>query len=162
MIFDRHDSAWQRVSPKYAIVDLILNLLFGLAVGAVAVFVYFISRDDGAWFAPVVPAAASLGLLINSIFAFRRVHAIGYILREDDLVFRRGIMFERIVSVPYGRLQLVDITRGPLMRMMGLATLKFVTASMSTGVQLPGLTLEEAEGLREKLVELAESRRSGL
>ncbi|MBL3681347.1 PH domain-containing protein [Leucobacter aridicollis] len=116
-----------------------------------------------------VPLWLTLGLwalvvffLVNSLFAFRRVKAIGYILREDDLLFRRGIMFERVVAVPYGRLQLVDITRGPLLRALGLSTLKFVTASAATGVQLPGLTTSDAEALRDRLVELAESRRSGL
>ncbi|UTX54841.1 PH domain-containing protein [Leucobacter aridicollis] len=116
-----------------------------------------------------VPLWLTLGLwglvvffLVNSLFAFRRVKAIGYILREDDLLFRRGIMFERVVAVPYGRLQLVDITRGPLLRALGLSTLKFVTASAATGVQLPGLTASDAEQLRDRLVELAESRRSGL
>lgn len=161
-IFDRHDPSWQRVSPKYAFVDFLLNLIFGLIVAAVAAFVLFSSVAEDVWFAWAAPAAVAVLVLINAIFAFRRVRAIGYVLRDDDLVFRRGIMFERIVSVPYGRLQLVDVTRGPLMRMMGLATLKFVTASVSTGVNLPGLTLEEAEALRERLVDLAETRRSGL
>ena len=59
-------------------------------------------------------------------------------------------------------LQLVDVTRGPLLRVLGLATLKFVTASATTGVNLPGLPEAEAEALRDRLVELAETRRSGL
>ena len=49
----------------------------------------------------------------------RRVRAIGYQLRDDDLLFRRGIMFQRFVAVPYGRMQLVDINRGPLARASG-------------------------------------------
>jgi membrane protein YdbS with pleckstrin-like domain len=101
-------------------------------------------------------------LLVTALLAFRRVRAIGYILREDDLLFRRGIMFERVIAVPYGRLQMVDVTRGPLLRALGLATLKFVTASAATGVNLPGLRFEDAEALRDRLVELAETRRSGL
>ena len=101
-------------------------------------------------------------LLVSAVLAFRRVRAIGYVLRDDDLLFRRGIMFERVVAVPYGRLQLVDITRGPLLRALGLATLKFVTASAATGVSLPGLPVDQAEALRDRLVELAETRRSGL
>ncbi|MBU3994865.1 MAG: PH domain-containing protein [Actinobacteria bacterium] len=107
-------------------------------------------------------AAVTVGLLLSAAFAFRRVRAIGYILREDDLLFRKGIMFERVVAVPYGRLQLVDVTRGPLLRALGLASLKFVTASAATGVNLPGLRREDAESLRDRLVELAETRRSGL
>ncbi|MBO1901665.1 PH domain-containing protein [Leucobacter weissii] len=155
-------SQWQRVSPKYAWADLTLGLLFTLAV--IAVFaIIVISRGEPL---PLLPqllfAAVALALLLNAVLAFRRVRAIGYMLREDDLLFRRGILFERYVAVPYGRLQLVDVTRGPLLRALGLASLKFVTASVATGVQLPGLTLAEAEELRDRLVQLAETRRSGL
>ncbi len=153
---------WKRVSPSYAWADLVGNLLFGVALAAVFA-VIFVSTDGSA------PLVVTVGLpvitvlfLINAIFAFRRVRAIGYVLRKDDLLFRRGIMFERIIAVPYGRLQLVDVTRGPLLRALGLATLKFVTASAATGVNLPGLRSEDAEQLRDRLVQLAEARRSGL
>lgn len=153
---------WQRVSPSYAWADLAINLL--IVVGVAAVFaVIRLFADEPAplpvWIGVGVIVAA---LLLNAVLAFRRVRAIGYVLREDDLLFRRGILFERIVAVPYGRLQLVDVTRGPLLRALGLSTLKFVTASAATGVNLPGLREAEAERLRDRLVELAETRRSGL
>ena len=64
---------------------------------------------------------------------------------HDDLLFRRGIMFQRFVAVPYGRMQLVDITHGPLDRAFGIAQLKLVTAAAATGVTIPGLTQKAAE-----------------
>lgn len=155
--------AWRRVSPKYAWADLALNVLTTLAVAAVyLIIVLVVAADDRPPIVHLIAAAVLVLLLVNSVLAFRRVRAIGYVLREDDLLFRRGIMFERVIAVPYGRLQLVDVTRGPLMRALGLATLKFVTASAATGVHLPGLPVAEAEQLRDRLVELAETRRSGL
>ncbi len=156
------DGTWQRVSPSYAWADLIVNLVLVLIVGAVLAFVIVINAGEQRLLPLLGLAAVVVALLVNALFAFRRVRAIGYILREDDLLFRRGIMFERVVAVPYGRLQLVDVTRGPLLRALGLATLKFVTASAATGVQLPGLRLDDAEALRDRLVLLAETRRSGL
>lgn len=154
---------WQRVSPKYAWADLAVNLFWVLIVVAGLIVLLVVpGPGDVHWIVPTLVAAVAVITLVSALLAFRRVKAIGYILREDDLLFRRGIMFERIVAVPYGRLQLVDVTRGPLLRALGLATLKFVTASVATGVQLPGLQNQDAEALRDKLVQLAESRRSGL
>ena len=83
-------------------------------------------------------------------------------MRADDLVFRKGVIYQRQVAVPYGRLQLVDVTRGPLSRMLGLSELKLVTAVVSTGVTIPGLPLEESERLRDHLIAVAETRRAGL
>lgn len=153
---------WQRVSFKFAWADLAMNLLVVLAVCLALVFLLVRSNGDAPLFPVLALSAVALGLLIHALLAFRRVRAIGYLLREDDLLFRRGIMFERIVAVPYGRLQLVDVNRGPLLRALGLSTLKFVTASAATGVSLPGLPAAEAEELRDRLVALAETRRSGL
>lgn len=154
--------AWTRVSTSYAWADLGLNLLLVVAVIAVFVAVALLNDENLPLPALIAFPLVGVALLVNAFLAFRRVRAIGYILREDDLLFRRGIMFERVVAVPYGRLQLVDVTRGPLLRALGLSTLKFVTASAATGVQLPGLKLADAEALRDRLVELAETRRSGL
>jgi membrane protein YdbS with pleckstrin-like domain len=114
---------------------------------------------DWAWI--LVLAAAVLAAVLL-IVAPRRARAYGYLLRQDDLLFRRGIMFQRFVSVPYGRMQLIDVNRGPLARALGLADLRFVTAAAATGVSIPGLAESEAEELRDRLVELAESRRAGL
>ena len=154
---------WQRVSQRYAWVDLALNLFWVLVIAVGYLVVALMLADERPpLFVHLIVAAVVIALLVNSVLAFRRVRAIGYVLREDDLLFRRGIMFERVIAVPYGRLQLVDVTRGPLLRALGLATLKFVTASVATGVNLPGLPEAEAEALRDRLVELAETRRSGL
>jgi membrane protein YdbS with pleckstrin-like domain len=92
----------------------------------------------------------------------RRVRSIGYQLRADDLLFRRGLMWQRVVAVPYGRMQLVDINRGPIARLLALSELRFVTAAAASGVVIPGLPESIAEELRDKLVALAESRRAGL
>lgn len=156
------EQPWQRVSPSYAWADLAGNLLMTLVVAAAFVLVTVLPDRRPPVFFQVALAVVVAVLLVNAVLAFRRVRAIGYVLREDDLLFRRGIMFERVIAVPYGRLQLVDLTRGPILRALGLATLKFVTASAATGVNLPGLRLAEAEALRDRLVQLAETRRSGL
>jgi membrane protein YdbS with pleckstrin-like domain len=83
-------------------------------------------------------------------------------LREDDLLVRHGIFFLRFVAVPYGRMQLIDINRGPIVRALGLSDLEFVTAAASSAVRIPGVPVADAEALRDRLVELAESRRAGL
>lgn len=153
------DVTWQRVSPKYVVVVFVGSLVAGAIAAAACVFLAMVAELWWAWILlGIVVAIAAIQLII----APRRARAIGYCLRENDLVFRRGIAFQRFVAVPYGRMQLVDINRGPLSRALGLAELKFVTAAASSGIELPGLPSEEAEALRDRIVELAESRRTGL
>lgn len=150
---------WRRVSPRAITIDLIGEAVAVVVVAAIAGVLWFLI--DHPW--PLLAGGAIvLVTLVTAAFVPRRIRSIGYLLREDDLLFRRGIMWQRFVAVPYGRMQLVDINRGPLARAFGLAELKFVTASPAAGVTIPGLPMDEAESLRDHLVSVAESRRTGL
>ena len=153
------DGEWRRVSPKYIVVDLIGAAIFALIVVAAAIVWAVIFQQAWQWW---VMAGLLVAIVVGAAFTPRRIRSIGYQLRQDDLLFRRGIMWTRIVAVPYGRMQLIDINRGPVARAFGLAELKFVTASAASAIVLPGLPEEEAEWLRDHLVAVAESRRTGL
>lgn len=149
---------WNRVSPKYMVAELLGLVLPFFLLPVITVPLHLIGWEF-AWEATI---AVAVLVLLYAAFTPRRVAAIGYRLRDDDLIFRRGIMFQRIVAVPYGRMQLVDVNRGPLARALGLSELKFVTAAATSGVVIPGLPADEADDLRDRLVALAESRRAGL
>ena len=156
---DLPGTEWRRVSPKYIVVDVVGYVVSGVVVTAISFIPWLVFRWDWAIALPIVVGVIALVVIC---FTPRRVRSIGYQLREDDLVFRRGLAWQRFVAVPYGRMQLVDINRGPLARALGLSELRFVTAAASATVTIPGITQQEAEELRDRLVGLAESRRAGL
>ncbi|RLP69011.1 PH domain-containing protein [Mycetocola reblochoni] len=133
-----------------------LLVIVGASIGVILLFDW--SPVIVGWIGGALAALSLLELAITP----RRVRSIRYLLREDDLIFRKGIMWQRIVAVPYGRMQLVDINRGPIARMFGLSELKFVTASSGSDITIPGLPEAQAVELRDHLVAVAESRRSGL
>jgi uncharacterized protein len=95
-------------------------------------------------------------------FVGRRFGSWGYAEREDDLLVRRGVMFARLSVVPYGRMQFIDVTAGPLERAFGLATVRLHTAAAATDARIPGLEREEAARLRDSLAELGEAQAAGL
>ena len=102
-----------------------------------------------------------VGILVDWALG-RRFRAWGYAERADDLIVRRGVMFRRVSVVPYGRMQFVDVTAGPLERAFGLATVQLHTAAAATDARIPGLPAEEAARLRDQLAALGESRAAGL
>ena len=128
---------WRRVSSKYVVVDFLTTLLWSLIFTAVATLPAWLF-DWGVWWW-TLPIVFGVIMVVTLVLTPRRVRSIGYPLRDDDLLFKRGIMWQRIVAVPYGRMQLVDINRGPIARAVGLSELKLVTAAASSGVVIPGL-----------------------
>lgn len=153
------DGTWHQISRKYLVVQLISNLAFLALVAAVALVLGLVLEQSWVWIPAGIVGAITLATLV---VLPRQARSIGYQLRADDLVFRRGILWQRMVAVPYGRMQLVDITHGPLDRGFGIAQLKLVTAAAATGVTIPGLTQAAAEQLRDTLIDVAETRRTGL
>ncbi|TDN44188.1 hypothetical protein EDF64_10517 [Curtobacterium flaccumfaciens] len=158
-------TTWTRVSPKLVWTELITTAVIGLVVTAGCVLIGVVNGGFERTAGTVWLSIAIVVFVIAAVTAAltpRRVRAIGYALRDDDLVLRRGLMWQRFTAVPYGRMQLVDVNRGPLDRVLGMSELKFVTAAASTNVRIPGIPFTDADELRDRLVELAESRRAGL
>jgi uncharacterized protein len=158
---------WLRVSPKYVTVRLagwaIANLI-SLAVLSVPLVLVLAGSWTWPplWLAAAVPAVMLLLALWRLVLIPRQVRSIGYAEREDDLLIRRGIFFQRTLVVPYGRMQYVDIGAGPVERGLGLCTLKLHTASAGTSAEIPGLPAGEGARLREQLSARGEARLAGL
>ncbi|MPT14711.1 MULTISPECIES: PH domain-containing protein [Microbacterium] len=153
------DGTWHQISPRYVVSQIVQNVIFLAIVVAAAVVLNIVLEQDWVW----IPAGVIILItLVTLVILPRQARAIGYMLRADDIVFRKGILWQRMIAVPYGRMQLVDITQGPLDRAFGISQLKMVTAAATTGVQIPGLTQAAAEALRDTLIQVAETRRTGL
>lgn len=86
----------------------------------------------------------------------------GYTERDDDLLVVHGAMFKKLVVVPYGRMQLVDVTAGPVERAFGLVSVKLHTAAATTDAKVRGLQPDDAGALRDRLTALGEAHAAGL
>jgi hypothetical protein len=120
----------------------------GLAAGPAA----------GAAAALVVAAGAALALW----FARSRFRSWAYQERDEDLIVERGVLIRRLSVVPYGRMQFVDVTAGPVDRIFRLATVRLHTAAAASDARIPGLEREEAARLRDRLAALGEAKAAGL
>ncbi|MFB9163941.1 MULTISPECIES: PH domain-containing protein [Arthrobacter] len=155
------------VSGKLVIARFITAVIGALLVLAITAVPLILHRSGvwagyPAWLAWLAPIIVVVILLWEMILIPRQVRAIGYAERDDDLLIRGGIMFRRVMVVPYGRMQYVDVTMGPLERMLGLSTIHLHTASPGTNALLNGLPAAEAGRLREQLSARGEAKLAGL
>lgn len=152
--------AWHPVSPRLATARRLSLMAVMVPLLVVVLLLPLAGVAAG------VVVALWLVWLVVTVWLFwligRRVRSFGYAERSDDLLVTSGIMFRRLVIVPYGRMQLVDISAGPLDRALGVATVQLHTASAATNATIPGLPPAEAAGLRDHLAALGEQRSAGL
>ncbi|MEI6361407.1 MAG: PH domain-containing protein [Actinomycetes bacterium] len=155
------DDQWTPVSPKLVTARRItLCLVYLLVIGGI-VAVYAFST---------APSWVTVALVVAALVVFvwlwwligRRVRSFGYSERGDDLLVTSGIMFRRLVIVPYGRMQLVDVKAGPIDRWLGVTTVQLHTAAATTDASIPGLVPDVAADLRDRLARRGEQRSAGL
>ncbi|RMI03742.1 PH domain-containing protein [Cellulomonas triticagri] len=157
--FEPEGVAWTPVSPRLATARLVVNAiwlgvpLLGLVVAAA------LSGLVGLWI-----GAGGVAVLLAWVawLVPRQVRAMGYAERADDLLLRKGILFRSMVVVPYGRMQYVDVSAGPLARQLGIASVQLHTASPGTDASIDGLPAAEAARLRDQLASRGEARLAGL
>jgi uncharacterized protein len=152
---------WSRVSPRLTgLRRVLIGATAGLVLVAVVALAVLVpgTRTVVALVAVAVVALAGWGWW----FAALTVAAWGWVEREEDLVVTRGRLWRRLDVVPYGRMQLVDVTDGPLQRAFGVTTIRLHTASPSSRAYLPGLPPADAARLREQLTERGEAQAAGL
>lgn len=97
-------------------------------------------------------------ILLDYIWAYLTYCFWKYEIGSKVLKIERGVIWKKYISIPYERIQNVDIYRGPIARILGLSELQVQTAGYSwqgKGAEgkLPGILKDEAEKLREELIE---------
>lgn len=93
--------------------------------------------------------------LISVAVAPQRIYRyLGYRLTDRLLQVVRGWMFHTDTIVPFVRVQHIDVTRGPVEKMFGTATLVVHTAGTHNSiVTVPGLAPETAVEIRDVIRE---------
>ncbi len=150
---------WTPVSPRLA--WLRRTVLLGLvAVSALPAAGILSGRATVLGWLVGLLAVAVLG--IGWVLLGRNARSWAYAERADDLLVRHGVLYRRLVVVPYGRMQLVEVSAGPLHRWFDLATVQLHTAAASTDARIPGLRPVAAAVLRDRLAARGEARSAGL
>ena len=160
--FRTADDDWQPVSQQrltWARRVVLLLIAVPIAVGIAAL-----------WLVPQIPTWLPVVLLVVSLVATgwsswligRRVRSFAYTERSEDLLVTSGILIRRLVIVPYGRMQLVDVKAGPIDRLFRIASVQLHTAAATTDAVIPGLEPQVAAVLRDRLAAIGEQRSAGL
>jgi membrane protein YdbS with pleckstrin-like domain len=159
-LFAPSDVSWTPVSPKLATLRR-LNAV--IVAGLVAIAALVVLGLTLSWLYGVL-AVVVIALVLGWgwVLIGRNQRSWKYAEREDELMVSHGVMFRELVVVPYGRMQFVDVTAGPLERAYGMATVELHTATPATDAKIPGLHPDEAARLRDRLSALGQAQAWGL
>lgn len=150
------EPVYQSVDPRYTTqlrIEAILN--WGLAA-IVATVLVFIVEETWRWLPAIALIIIALTLIVLLLmWAPRRYTLTGYKMNSLDVHFRTGALWRLQTAVPINRVQHVEISQGPLERLLGLARLVLYTAGgVGSNLAIPGLRKAHAESMRSELLGL--------
>ena len=152
----------KHLSPRIIILFFFSYLAAWIVIGGIAAlvgtFLFKIGGEKDFW--EWIFTSVFLLFLITGFFAWLRYHFYRYELTKDGYKSEQGILRKRYVSIPYNRIQNVDIYRSIPLRILGLSDLQIHTSGYSNPKssnfesegRLPGLLHADAEKLRDDLV----------
>tara|TARA_B100000795_G_C22803315_1_gene443169 strand:- start:3954 stop:4466 length:513 start_codon:yes stop_codon:yes gene_type:complete len=73
-----------------------------------------------------------------------------YVVRDKDISYSCGVIIKTITTVPFSRIQHVEIDQGPISRFFGLSSLTVFTAGdSSSDLEISGIKNEQALQIKE-------------
>jgi uncharacterized protein len=127
----------------FSALGLVPPLLIGTVIGVVVL---------GRWGWLITLGFVVLMAISAGWYAPARYARWRWRLTDLALELRHGVVVHQQEAVPYFRIQQIDVTQGPVDRLLGLATLQVTTASASGSVALPGIAAGDAPGIRAELL----------
>ena len=109
--------------------------------------------------AAAVLVTGVLTIVFTNLFINLTYKNYKYELTKDELKIEKGIITKTYKSIPFSRIQNIEIKRGIFARMLGYSAVAIHTAGYSSAAQyyapegnLPGVSIKEAENLRKELI----------
>jgi membrane protein YdbS with pleckstrin-like domain len=148
------------ISPKYFYIVIFNTLityfvLFG-SVLLVNVFAKDSDIDEALIHVAIVLFVLCLITLFISYLGFKKRK---YAIRERDMTYSHGYLVNKTLTLPYNRIQHIEIARSFIARKLGLSTLKIYSAGESGGdLAIKGLPKDIAQKQYAFLTEIINER----
>jgi len=147
------------VDPRTVRVARIIGFSVVLPISMAPLILFTIGWAVGGIPAPVYLAILGVWLLLLAsilLLAYRwpaaRHRHLRYLVEEDGLCIRRGVLWRKVIWIPITRVQHTDVSQGPLQRKLGLGTLTVHTAGTAgASISLAGLEHGIASRLSQHL-----------
>lgn len=139
---------WQALDPAYKRLRQVQSALVMLGAAVPLTFITIVAEI------PALPATliwAQWLIILGVMLAWPVITfpKRGYVVRDKDILFRKGVIWRSVTAIPFNRIQHVETSNTPLDRKFDLATLQLFTAGGSGGdLKIDGLAASIAEQLR--------------
>jgi membrane protein YdbS with pleckstrin-like domain len=128
-------------------------LILLIALSIFLIIVYFSSDNTPLKVLIGVPSVFVVLFVWRSVLVILGFPKKGYLLREQDVSYRSGLLFYKLTSIPFNRIQHVEVSQNMIEKGIGLSSVKIYTAGGSVSdLSIPGLAPDTAHQIESFLL----------
>jgi membrane protein YdbS with pleckstrin-like domain len=142
-----------RIKKVWRINSLIITFIIAFFLFGIFLPIYILGHINILW--GLIPTVIVLIRIVLNFCIYPKIKYARwrYEVSEDDIYIRKGLYFVSSIIIPIVRVQFTDVSHGPILRAFRLSDVEITTAG--GGQTIPGLTIEDADALRDSVSEAA-------
>lgn len=142
---------FEPVSEKYRNVQMVCCAIAYVLIGCAALLLLL---ADSPWWCISAEAVIIVSFIINLIILRKAYQYKGYAMREHYITWRSGIIFPKITTIPFTRIQQVSISQSPVSRYFRLSAVDIVNGAQGlSSLTIHGLHKEKAEEIKNVITQ---------
>lgn len=131
-----------------------MSFFFVLLIGAFVSFLLLSDENIPSIVIIILALILTLSIACTGIITTLAFPRKGYLVREKDISFQKGLITYKLTSVPFNRIQHVEVNQGVLAKMFKLSSVKLYTAGgNASDLSIYGLPQDIAQKLKAFLSE---------
>lgn len=131
-----------------------ISVFFILVIGGFIAFIVLSDENIPNIALIIISSVIAVFLLYITTITLLGFPRKGYLIRENDISFQKGLLIYKVTSVPFNRIQHVEVNQGILAKIFKLSSVKLFTAGgNASDLSIPGLPVEVAHNLKTFLSE---------
>lgn len=142
---------YEHIDSRYRTVQIVLAGFGYIILAGLALLLLLL--DDCIW-CIIAECVILTALAINMAILRKAWSFKGYALREHDISYRSGVIFPKITTIPFNRMQQVSVKQNPVSRLLHLYSVDVVNGAQElSSMTIPGLSEERANQIKGIVIE---------
>ncbi|MDR2163681.1 MAG: PH domain-containing protein [Clostridiales Family XIII bacterium] len=150
----------KRIKSVWRVNSLIGTFILALIVTVVIFLLVRLAGLHLNWLPAPIIVFLVWRILSFAVFPRIRYARWRYELLQEEIDIMKGLLFVTRTIIPMIRVQYTDTSQGPVLRAFGLSSVTIYTAGGSEDI--PGLTPEDADALRDRIIALAKAAKEDI
>jgi len=138
------------IEKRYRIIMIINSIISGVIIAIPIILIAIFNTEVPLYIGYALLSVLLVYIIFNIYWSRISIQYKSYLLRSNDILFKKGVIWKRTTAIPFNRIQHVEVKQSAIAKQLNLSKIIIFTAGGNTGdLAISGLNDETANKIRE-------------